>query len=114
MSHSTALVAAARGIGDILRITPLIRVFARTGYQVDVLLAPDYLETINLLDGAPEIRRVFYLPGPMCGQKQKRLSGLDHQYYDLAAFTWWSSTLQRLVRARRILAFERDRWTREG
>ena len=37
-----ALVSAARGIGDILRVTPLIRVCARLGYDVDVLIASDY------------------------------------------------------------------------
>ncbi|HKP71555.1 MAG TPA: glycosyltransferase, partial [Pyrinomonadaceae bacterium] len=44
-----ALVTAAYGIGDILRTTPLVRVLARSGYEVDVLVAPDYAETAKLL-----------------------------------------------------------------
>ena len=40
-----ALVSAAYGIGDILRTTPLVRVLARLGYQVDLLVAPDYPES---------------------------------------------------------------------
>lgn len=63
MGCPAVLVSAGSGIGDILRVTPLIRVFARLGYQVDVLLATDYLEAVSLLEGAPEIRNIFYLPG---------------------------------------------------
>ena len=42
-----ALVTAARGIGDILRTTPLIRVMARLGYHVDVALEPDYVKLLS-------------------------------------------------------------------
>ena len=63
MPHSR-LCSAARGIGDILRVTPLVRVCRQLGYDVDVLLAPDYPDACALLDGAPDIRRVFLLPGP--------------------------------------------------
>jgi ADP-heptose:LPS heptosyltransferase len=114
MGQPRALVSAARGIGDILRITPLIRVFARSGYQVDVLLAPDYLETIKLIDGAPEVRKVFYVPGPMCSEKGERLGGLELEDYDVAAFTLWSASLQSMVRARRVLAFQQHQWIKEG
>src|SRR5436190_9745814 len=57
-----ALISAALGIGDILRVTPLIRVAHRLGYEVDVLLATDYPEAAKLLEGAPEIGRVFQVP----------------------------------------------------
>src|SRR5205085_7072228 len=97
MSSSTALVSAAGGIGDILRVTPLIRVFASLGYEVDVLLAPDYLDTVKLLEGAPPIRRLFYLPSSWCSDKRQSLDGLDQQIYDIATFTLWSATLQRFV-----------------
>jgi ADP-heptose:LPS heptosyltransferase/glycosyltransferase involved in cell wall biosynthesis len=110
----TALVTAASGIGDILRVTPLMRVFALLGYQVDVLLAPDYLEVTTLLDGAPEIRRLFYLPSPWCGAKDQRLDGLRDTCYDLAVFTRWSLPLQKLVRASRSLAFQQAQWLQEG
>jgi ADP-heptose:LPS heptosyltransferase/glycosyltransferase involved in cell wall biosynthesis len=109
-----ALVSAGSGIGDILRITPLIRVFAKLGYQVDVLLAPDYPEVVTLLEGAPEIRQLFYRPGSKPAERQQHLEGLSQEVYDVATFTIWSSPLQRFVRAQRTLAFEQSQWLREG
>lgn len=109
-----ALVSAGSGIGDILRITPLIRVFAQLGYLVDVLLAPDYPEVAALLNGAPEVRRLFYIPSAKAGERQHHLEGLDQEVYDIAAFTIWGLPLQRYVRARRTLAFEQAQWLREG
>lgn len=86
MGCPAALVSAGSGIGDILRVTPLIRVFARLGYQVDVVLAPDYLEAVTLLEGAPEIRNIFYLPSPWCRERQRRLEGLDQEVYARETF----------------------------
>jgi ADP-heptose:LPS heptosyltransferase len=114
MSSSTALVSAAGGIGDILRVTPLIRVFASLGYEVDVLLAPDYLDTVKLLEGAPPIRRLFYLPSSWCSEKRQSLDGLDQQIYDVATFTLWSATLQRFVLARQTFVFKQSQWLQEG
>jgi ADP-heptose:LPS heptosyltransferase len=114
MGRPVALVSAASGIGDILRITPLIRVFERLGYQVDVLLAPDYLEVVTLLEGAPEIHHLFYLPSPWCSDRQQCLDGLSQEVYDIATFTIWSLPLQRFVRTRQILAFDQSQWLREG
>ncbi len=114
MSQSSALVTAAGGIGDILRITPLVRVFHALGYGVDVLVAPDYLDTVHLLDGAPEIRRLFYTPSAWCKDKEQRLDGLPEQSYDIATFTVWSSSLQTHVRARQRFAFQRQQWLLEG
>src|SRR5262245_59597633 len=34
----TLLITAAPGVGDILRVTPLIRICSELGYQVDVLI----------------------------------------------------------------------------
>jgi ADP-heptose:LPS heptosyltransferase/2-polyprenyl-3-methyl-5-hydroxy-6-metoxy-1,4-benzoquinol methylase/glycosyltransferase involved in cell wall biosynthesis len=110
----TALVSAGSGIGDILRITPLIRVFAQLGYHVDVLLAPDSVEVVKLLEGAPEIRRIFCAPGPHANDPQPQLEGVRQEVYDVATFTTWSAHLQRLVKARRTLAFEPSQWRREG
>jgi hypothetical protein len=45
---ATALVAAASGIGDLVRVTPLIRVLAQLGYSVDFLIAPDYPDCTEL------------------------------------------------------------------
>jgi 2-polyprenyl-3-methyl-5-hydroxy-6-metoxy-1,4-benzoquinol methylase len=114
MAHPAALVSAASGIGDILRITPLIRVFARLGYHVDVLLAPDDPEAITLLDGAPEIRQLFYQPRDRGSEQPQRLDGLSQQVYDVATFTIWSLPLQRLVRAQRTFSFAQSQWLQEG
>jgi 2-polyprenyl-3-methyl-5-hydroxy-6-metoxy-1,4-benzoquinol methylase len=114
MARPAALVSAASGIGDILRITPLIRVFARLGYHVDVLLTSDYPEAVTLLEGAPEIRQLFYQPRSWSGEPQQHLDGLSQQVYDVATFTIWSLPLQRLVRAQRTLAFEQSQWLQMG
>lgn len=114
MNGLTALVSAAGGIGDILRVTPLVRVFARLGYEVDVLVAPDYLGTVKLLEGAAEIRRLFYLPSQWSSEKRQDIDGLDRQSYDIATFTLWSSTLQRNVIARRVFTFNQRQWVQEG
>lgn len=110
----TALISAAGGIGDILRLTPLIRVFARSGYAVDVLLAPDYLETVSLVEGAPEICNLFYLPSEWCKTKAQRLEGLSERIYDVATFTFWSRSLQKLVRAKTTFTFEQREWLQKG
>ena len=114
MGTPTALVSAASGIGDILRITPLARVFAGLGYEVDLLLAPDFLEVITLLEGAPEIRQTFYLPSGWSSQRQAHLDGLDREFYQVATFTVWGSSLRRLVRAEQTFAFDHAQWMREG
>jgi hypothetical protein len=61
MSRPAALISAARGIGDILRVMPLARVCMRPGYDVDLLLAPDYSGVAELLERVDGIRRVFLL-----------------------------------------------------
>jgi glycosyltransferase involved in cell wall biosynthesis/2-polyprenyl-3-methyl-5-hydroxy-6-metoxy-1,4-benzoquinol methylase len=109
-----ALISAALGIGDILRVTPLIRVVHRLGYETDVLLVTDYPDVIELLEGAPEIRRVFHLPSPRRGTGPSQADGLTSQSYDLATFTLWSAPLRDRVRARSVHLFERRRWLVEG
>ena len=109
-----ALVSAALGIGDILRVTPLIRVAHRLGYEVHVLLATDYPEAAKLLEGAPEIRCVFQVPSSRCRNGPTSIEGLKDFEYDIAAFTTWSVSLRSRVRARRALAFDRAQWLKEG
>ena len=109
-----ALVSAALGVGDILRVTPLIRVLHRLGYETDVLLATDYPDVVGLLEGAPEIRRVFHLPSPRLGAAPSQIDGLTSQIYDVATFTTWSATLRDRLQARRVHLFERGRWLAEG
>jgi hypothetical protein len=114
MSRPTALVSAARGIGDILRVTPLARVCMRLGYDVDLLLAPDYADVADLLERVDGVRRVYLLPSPWSGEGPTRTDGLERERYDVATFTAWSLPFQRLVSARRTLAFEQASWMREG
>ena len=109
-----ALVAAARGIGDILRATPLISVLHRQGYSVDFLIEPDYAESAELFEGLPEIRQVYYRTPPRAGPPREHLQGLADQNYEAACFTFWALPLQSLVRAKRALSFERDEWLRKG
>jgi ADP-heptose:LPS heptosyltransferase/glycosyltransferase involved in cell wall biosynthesis len=109
-----ALISAALGIGDILRVTPLIRAADRLGYEVDVLLATDYAEASQLLEGAPEVRRIFHVPSRRRRNGVTATAGLAEAQYDVATFTSWSAPLQKQVRARRSLAFERAQWLEEG
>ena len=109
-----ALVSAARGIGDIVRITPLVRVCRRLGYDVDLLLAPDYPETATLFEGHPDVGRVFLLPSLGSHEGSHRLDGMARAEYDVATFTTWSVAYRRLVRAKRVIAFEQARWICEG
>jgi ADP-heptose:LPS heptosyltransferase/ubiquinone/menaquinone biosynthesis C-methylase UbiE len=110
----SALVTAALGIGDILRVTPLIRVLHRMGYAVDVLLTTDYPEVSQLLEGAPEIRRIFHMPSARCGPGPVLTKGLAEQEYELATFTAWSAALRQQVRCKRTLAFQRQSWLNQG
>ncbi len=110
----TALVSAAYGLGDILRVTPLVRALSRLGYAVDVLVAPDYAETVSLLEGAPEIRRLVHYENFRANRGAQPVAGLDARDYDLAAFTVWSAPLKRRVRARRIYEFKQREWLRDG
>jgi ADP-heptose:LPS heptosyltransferase/glycosyltransferase involved in cell wall biosynthesis len=109
-----ALISAALGIGDILRVTPLIRAAHGLGYEVDALLATDYPEAAKLLEGAPEIRRVFQVPSARCRDGITMVEGLADSEYDVAAFTAWSAPLRKRVRSRRALAFDRAQWLKEG
>lgn len=108
------LVSAAYGIGDILRVTPLIRVLHRMGYDVDVLLAPDYPETIELLRGAPEIRRILHYPQIRRNRGAQRLPELDGESYELATFTTWSAPLSRWVTCKVRHVFPQREWLSTG
>ena len=114
-SKQRALISAALGIGDILRVTSLIRVAHGLGYEVDVLLATDYPDVVDLLKDAPEIRHIFHSPSPrQGGSTPARLDGLSEQSYDFATFTTWSASLQDRVRTAKVHVFEREQWLAEG
>lgn len=114
MATGKALVTAASGLGDILRVTPLIRVCEALGYEVDVLVAPDYPETCSLLEGAPEIHRLFCRPSRWSGQAPSNREALPLDSYDVATFTYWSSVLRLMVHAGRCLCFDPRKWLVEG
>jgi ADP-heptose:LPS heptosyltransferase/2-polyprenyl-3-methyl-5-hydroxy-6-metoxy-1,4-benzoquinol methylase len=110
----SALVSAAYGIGDIIRVTPLVRALARMGYRVDVLVAPDYPEVAQLLAGAPEISRLFLYENLRSNKGAQPVPGFEGGDYDVAAFTVWSAPLGRWVRARRTFAFQQSHWLKAG
>jgi hypothetical protein len=114
MSRPSVLIAAARGLGDIVRSTPLVRACARLGYDVDVLLAPDYPDAASLLRGAPEIRRLYLLPSPWNGSGTTDIAGLDTHTYDAAVYTVWTTGYRSLVRAAREVVFDRSTWFARG
>ena len=114
MSTGSAIVTAAGGIGDIIRMTPLVRALSSMGYEVDLLIAPDYLGTVKLFEGAREIRRLFYLPSHWSQQTERRIEGLGDRSYDVATFTVWSSRLRDLVVAGHAFAFDQREWIQAG
>jgi len=108
-----ALVTAALGVGDILRVTPLVRVLHQMGYGVDVLVATDYADSAELLAGAPEIRRLIQVPSSR-GGGSIAAPELTNQEYDVATFTTWTANLRGSIRCKRALAFERRPWLTHG
>ena len=104
-SRGRALVALAAGIGDVIRTTPLIRVLHRLDYRVDVLLAADYPETVELLRGAPEI-----------GTLRTASDEVRSIAYDLVCSTFWAQGggVGADVTGKARLGFDRGSWLREG
>jgi ADP-heptose:LPS heptosyltransferase/SAM-dependent methyltransferase len=109
-----ALVTAASGIGDILRVTPLIQVLHKQGYAVDVLLAPDCPEAADLLLGAPQIRHLFVTADTTNRRVAARVPELSDRHYAVATFTTWSAPLGQQVKAERQLCFPRAEWLAQG
>jgi hypothetical protein len=112
--RARALVSASRGVGDILRVTPLVRVCARLGYDVDLLIASDYPDVVRLLEPDPDVRRVFHVASPWRTSAASRVEGLAAEQYDVATFTFWSRELKPQVRAARTLEFPPAQWVAEG
>jgi glycosyltransferase involved in cell wall biosynthesis len=109
----TALISAASGIGDILRVTPLVQAVYRLGYNVDVLIMPDDPAAAELLRGAPQIRRLFSYPELLNRCPPYRLAELAGRHYDLATFTQLSARLAKCVDARDRYMFD-STWRRDG
>ena len=98
----STLVAAGKGVGDILRITPLVRALHQMGHQVDILMAPDYRETAALLEGAPEIHRLMIGAAPGAVR------------YDNAIFTFWGLRFRQAIAANQVHANVRRNWLVDG
>ena len=109
----TALVSAASGIGDIIRVTPLIRVAHGLGYLVDVLLLPDDPAAVELVRGVPEVNRLVTCSNLSTGGMSRGIPELDGRQYDLATFTPLSASLAEYVDTTQQFIFSRD-WLREG
>jgi hypothetical protein len=109
-----ALIAAAGGIGDLVRITPLVTVCQSLGFDVDMLIAPDYPDADALLRGARGVRRLFRDRSSWTGAGTVDLAGLDEHTYDVAIVSALAASRRRAVRAARVIEFDRARWLREG
>jgi hypothetical protein len=97
-----ALLAASRGIGDILRVTPLASALHSLGYAVDLLLHPDTPSTVELLKDRPEVRNIY-----LRGQAP------THEY-DSAILSTWSAGDAIHIRAKRKITFDRSEWLGKG
>jgi hypothetical protein len=107
-----ALVGAGGGLGDIIRITPLVQVLDGLGYTVDLLLAPDDPAIVELLRGAPELRHVA-----LCRTAAARTDApaeVREENYALAALTAWSPPIAGAIRAERALRVSRREWLTQG
>jgi ADP-heptose:LPS heptosyltransferase/glycosyltransferase involved in cell wall biosynthesis len=109
----TALVTAASGIGDILRVTPLMRVAYQLGYDVDVLLAPDDPAAADLLRGAREIRRVLLCSSIRRTRAAYPVAEIREEQYDVATFTGLSKPLAGYVAAKARYCFD-EKWRSAG
>ncbi len=108
------LVAAASGLGDILRTTPLIRALHMLGHEVDVLLAPDNAQTADLLRGAPEIAALHVVPDSTQGHATRPPEEIAGRHYELSVFTRWAAPLAPYIRAGRSLHFNPAQWLEQG
>ncbi|MDQ6867045.1 MAG: glycosyltransferase [Pseudomonadota bacterium] len=113
-ARGPALVTAASGIGDIMRVTPLIRALHQLGHAVDVLLAPDCPEAADLLRGAPEVARLFETTDVTNGRAPHAVLELRDKRYEIATFTVWSAPFARQVHAGRQMMFHRAEWLAHG
>lgn len=113
--RDAALVTLGAGIGDIIRVTPLIRVMESLGYEVDVAVETDYPESVSLLEGAPEIRTLFHRASPWAGHGgSQNLEALSAREYAIAVHPPWTYAGQFPVAARRTLSVPHDEWINRG
>lgn len=113
-TRPTAVVAAAQGIGDIIRMTPMVRVLDRLGYDTDLLIEPDFASTVELLEGAPEIRRLYHRSSNWSGETSTRMEGLTRERYTVAVASCLGAPLLDLLHAERKIAPSPEEWLRLG
>lgn len=109
-----AVVVAAGGIGDLIRITPLVRVMARLGHRIDFVIAADYPECAALFRGLPEISRLVVLPALDPRHPAATAAELAGADYDVAVVTHLAAALAPQVRARSLHRFTREDWLAHG
>ncbi len=112
--RESAIVSLGAGIGDILRVTPLIRVMDSLGYDVDVVVETDYPDVVSLLEGAPEIRALFHRSSSWAGHGAADLTGLSAREYAIAVHPPWTFPGQFPVAARRVLHIHPEESTNRG
>jgi ADP-heptose:LPS heptosyltransferase/glycosyltransferase involved in cell wall biosynthesis/SAM-dependent methyltransferase len=111
---ATALVAAASGIGDLIRVTPLIRVLAQLGHRVDFLVAPDDPQCVEIFRGAPEINRFIVCPPLTSRGSARGIPEIADSHYEIAIVTHLAAGLAPSMRAQRSLVFDREKWLSTG
>lgn len=109
-----ALVVAAGGVGDIIRMTPFLRVLASRGARVDFAIAPHYPGLAALFQGAPEIARVIELPPAPRGAAPRCAALEAGPSYDLAVLHALAEPLRPSLRAAAVYGFDRARWRALG
>jgi hypothetical protein len=109
----SAIVVAAGGVGDLVRITPLVSVCHALGYETDVLVACDFDGGDDLVRGARAVRRVFRDRSAWTGRGVVDLAGIETAY-DVAVSGTLAGGRRHPFRAARHLQFDRARWLRDG
>lgn len=110
---AAALISVAGGVGDLVRITPLARVCAALGFDVDLLLEADFADAAALVRGSTAVRRVYSERSRWTGAGTTDLDGLERELYDVAIFTVFTA-IRPSIRTRRVLQFDRATWLRDG
>lgn len=107
------LISTAGGIGDLVRMTPLIGVCHALGHDTDLLVEADYADASMLVRDLPGVRRVFRERSRWTGAGEVDVAGLQREVYDAAVFTAFTES-RPSIRARRHIKYDRSHWLRHG
>jgi hypothetical protein len=108
-----AVISTAGGVGDLVRMTPLVGVCHALGFEVDLLVEADYADASALVRDLPGVRRLFRNRSRWTGAGPVDLRGIDSETYDVAIFTAFTQSIPS-IRARRSLTFDRTQWFQDG